>query len=79
VVTVDAPKLNERERLELLQTKTQEIVAGLPAWDGESPAVLVSFTDPVTRQRLGHWFTPATPAPQPQARVRHLHAVREVS
>jgi hypothetical protein len=79
VVTVDAPKLSERERLELLQTAMQRIVDELPAWDGESPAVLVSFTDPVTQRRMGHWFTPATAAPQPQARVRHLHAVREVS
>lgn len=69
----------ERKRLQLLQAKTQEIVDGLPSWDGESPAVLVTVIDPVTRQRLGHWHVPAAPAPQPRARVRHLHAVREVS
>lgn len=61
--------MSERERLELLQAKTQELVADLPAWDGESPAVLVTFTDPVTRQRMGHWFVPATTAPQPRLRL----------
>ncbi|MGV9352319.1 hypothetical protein [Streptomyces misionensis] len=69
----------ERERLQLLQATAQEIVAGLPSWDGESPAVLVSVIDPVTRQRLGHWFVPATAEPQPKPGSRHLHAVREVS
>jgi hypothetical protein len=70
--------VSERERLQLLRATAEEIVAGLPAWDGVSDAVLVTFTDPVTRQRLGHWFTPAA-APQPQPKPRHLHAVREVS
>jgi hypothetical protein len=72
----------ERERLQALQAKTQEIVADLPAWDGESPAVLVSFTDPITRQRLGHWFVPANaaaPQPQPRPGPRHLRAVRDAS
>lgn len=71
--------MTERERQELLRAKAEEIVAALPAWDGESPAVLVTVSDPVTRRRLGHWFTPATAAPKPEARVRHLHAVRDVS
>lgn len=71
----------ERERLQLLQAKAQEIVAGLPAWDGEAPAVLVTVVDPVTRQRLGHWFVPAAAAPQPQPRPgsRHLRLVGEAS
>lgn len=71
----------ERERLQLLQATAQEIVAGLPAWDGESPAVLVTVIDPVTRQRLGHWFVPATAAPQPQPQPgsRHLRAVPDAS
>lgn len=71
----------ERERLQLLQAKAQEIVAGLPAWDGESPAVLVTVVDPVTRQRLGHWFTPADakPQPQPEPGARRLHVVRNAS
>ncbi|MGW1134880.1 hypothetical protein [Streptomyces griseoluteus] len=71
----------ERERLQQLQAAAQEIVAGLPAWDGESPAVLVTIVDPVTRQRLGHWFTPATTAPQPQHQPggRHLRVVRDAS
>ncbi|MFF4489449.1 hypothetical protein ACFY0F_23620 [Streptomyces sp. NPDC001544] len=69
----------ERERLRLLQATAQEIVAGLPAWDGESPSVLVTFTDPVTRQRLGHWFVPATAEPQPRPGARHLRAVRDAS
>jgi hypothetical protein len=58
--------VTERERLALLQSAAQEIVAKLPAWDGESPAVLVTVVDPVTQRRLGHWFTPATAAPQQQ-------------
>jgi hypothetical protein len=69
----------ERERLELLRAKTEEIVADLPAWDNESPAVLVTFTDPVTRMRLGHWFVPATKAPQTQPGPRHLRLVGEAS
>ncbi|MFE0470526.1 hypothetical protein ACFW2V_02770 [Streptomyces sp. NPDC058947] len=69
--------MTERERQELLRAKAEEIVQGLPAWDGESPAVLVTVSDPVTQRRLGHWFTPATAAPQPEARVRHLRAVPE--
>ncbi|MFF1544102.1 hypothetical protein [Streptomyces sp. NPDC058291] len=62
--------MNERERLQLLQAATQEMVADLPAWDGESPAVLVTYTDPVTRLRLGHRFVPATAAPQPKPQTR---------
>ncbi|MEU3826479.1 hypothetical protein AB0F36_14340 [Streptomyces sp. NPDC029080] len=72
----------ERERLRLLQATAQEIVAGLPSWDGESPSVLVTVVDPVTRQRLGHWMVPATaatPQPQPRPGSRHLRAVRDVS
>lgn len=71
----------ERERLQLLQTTAQEIVAGLPAWDGESPAVLVTLTDPVTQRRLGHWFTPAVakPQPEPESCSRYLRVVREAS
>jgi hypothetical protein len=61
----------ERERLQLLQAKAAEIVDGLPSWDGESPAVLVTVIDPVTRMRLGHWYVPAAaPEPQPQSRPR---------
>lgn len=80
--------MSERERQALLRAKVQELVDDLPAWDGVSPAVLVTFTDPVTRDRLAHWFTPAGAAPQSQpapkpkssaARPRHLHAVREAS
>lgn len=71
--------MSERERLHLLQAAAQEIVDGLPSWDGESPAVLVAVIDPVTRMRLGHWHVPAVETLQPRARVRHLHAVREVS
>ncbi|MEU0200895.1 MULTISPECIES: hypothetical protein [unclassified Streptomyces] len=74
--------MTERERQQLLRAKAEEIVAALPAWDGESPAVLVTVVDPVTRQRLGHWFTPATvsapqpqPRPKPSARARHLRLV----
>lgn len=69
----------ERERRELLRAKTEEIVAGLPAWDGEAPAVLVTFTDPVTRERLGHWFVPATPVRRPQPVSRRLRLVGEAS
>ncbi|GGV91665.1 hypothetical protein [Streptomyces massasporeus] len=65
----------ERDRLQLLGAKAEEIVAGLPAWDGESPAVLVTVVDPVTRLRLGHRFVPAAAAPG----ARHLHVVREAS
>ncbi|MBL3664485.1 hypothetical protein JL475_00295 [Streptomyces sp. M2CJ-2] len=68
----------ERERLQALRATAEEIVAGLPAWDNESPAVLVTFTDPVTRLRLGHWFVPATAAPQPQSRPS-LRLVGEAS
>ena len=68
----------ERERVQLLRATAEAIVADLPAWDGLSPAVLVTVTDPVTQRRLGYWFTPAA-APQPLPRPRHLHAVREVS
>ncbi|MFJ3812258.1 hypothetical protein ACIPWE_38585 [Streptomyces sp. NPDC090073] len=71
----------ERERLQLLQATTQEIIDRLPAWDGESPSVLVAIIDPITRQRLGHWRTPAVAAPQPQPEpgVRHLRLVRDAS
>ena len=71
----------ERERLQLLQAKAQEIVAGLPAWDGESPSVLLLVIDPITRQRLGHWRTPADakPQPQPEPGARHLSLVRDAS
>lgn len=76
--------MNERERQELLQATAAEIVDGLPAWDGESPAVLVIFTDPVTRRRLCHWFTPAVPAapesqPETVPGVRRLRLVGEAS
>ncbi|MEU1043927.1 hypothetical protein ABZ400_02070 [Streptomyces sp. NPDC005897] len=75
----------ERERWELMRATTERIVAGLPAWDGESPAVLVSFTDPKTQTRIGHWFVPATAVPQPQVkpqpsgRTRRLHVVPDAS
>jgi hypothetical protein len=71
----------ERERLQQLQATAQEIVAGLPAWDGESPAVLVVFLDPKTQRRLGHWTVPAAAAPQPQPgpRRRRLRLVRDAS
>ncbi|MGW2169014.1 hypothetical protein ACWC1C_00615 [Streptomyces sp. NPDC001705] len=68
---------SERERQQLLRAKAEEIVADLPAWDGKSPAVLVTVTDPVTQRRLGHWFVPAEGASRPQPRVRHLRAVGE--
>ena len=70
--------MSERERQALLRATAEAIVADLPAWDGLSPAVLVTVTDPVTQRRLGYWFTPAA-APQPLPRPRHLHAVREGS
>ncbi|MFJ3507824.1 hypothetical protein [Streptomyces luteogriseus] len=69
--------MSERERQALLRATAEAIVADLPAWDGVSDAVLVTFTDPVTQRRLGYWFTPATAAPQPQPKPRHLHAVPE--
>jgi hypothetical protein len=73
----------ERERLQLLQATAARIVDGLPAWDGEAPAVLVYVVDPVTRQRLGHWFVPAAAVPQagprPQSGARHLRLVGEAS
>lgn len=68
--------MTEQERVQLLWAKADEIVAELPAWDGESPAVLVTVIDPVTRMHLGHRFVPAA-ADQPQARVRHLRVVPE--
>lgn len=65
----------ERERLEPLQAKADEILAGLPGWDGESPYVELVAIDPVTRTRLGHRFVPvATGRP-----VRSLRLVREAS
>lgn len=60
----------ERERLQVLRAKAEEIEAGLPAWDGESPAVLVSVTDPVTQMRLTHRFVPAVAAPSARPRLR---------
>lgn len=72
----------ERERLQQLQATAARIVDGLPAWDGEAPAVLVYVVDPVTRQRLGHWFVPAKvarPKPRPQTGARHLRLVGEAS
>jgi hypothetical protein len=63
----------------MLRAKAEEIVAGLPAWDGESPAVLVTVVDPVTRRRLGHWFTPATAAPQQPGSRPRLRLVRDAS
>ena len=72
----------ERERLQMLQAAAAAIVDGLPSWDGEAPAVLVYVVDPVTRQRLGHWFVPATaarPQPRPQAGSRYLRLVGEAS
>ncbi|MYS77325.1 hypothetical protein GTY88_43925 [Streptomyces sp. SID5926] len=77
--------MTERERRELLRAATERIVAGLPAWDGESPKLLVTFTDPETQTRISHWFVPATAVPQTQAepqpsgRTRHLHAVPDAS
>lgn len=62
--------MTERERLQLLRAKAERIVADLPAWDGESLAVLVSFTDPVTQMRLTHCFVPATAAPLARPRLR---------
>ncbi|MFH9574227.1 hypothetical protein ACH4MG_27265 [Streptomyces sp. NPDC017454] len=69
----------ERERQQLLRAKAAQIVAGLPAWDGESPSVWVVVVDPETQQRLAHWRVPAEAAPQPEARVRHLRAVPDAS
>ncbi|MFK4801689.1 hypothetical protein ACI3K5_23780 [Streptomyces sp. MPA0124] len=60
----------ERERLRLLREKAEQIEAGLPAWDGESPAVLVSFTDPVTQMRLTQCFVPVAAAPLARPRLR---------
>ncbi|MEV5347164.1 hypothetical protein [Streptomyces achromogenes] len=73
--------MSERERLQQLQAAAQEIVAGLPAWDGESPSVLVTIVDPVTQRRLGYWRVPATavPQPQPEPGSRRLRVVREAS
>lgn len=77
--------MTERERRARLRATTERIVAELPAWDGESPKLLVTFTDPETQTRIGHWFVPATEAPQPQAmtlpsgRTRRLHVVPDAS
>ncbi|MGV9588236.1 hypothetical protein [Streptomyces tendae] len=77
--------MTERERRELLRATTERIVADLPIWDGESPKLLVTFTDPETQTRIGHWFVPATAEPQPQAktpssgRARRLHIVPDAS
>ncbi|MHC3450804.1 hypothetical protein [Streptomyces prasinus] len=62
----------ERERLEPLQAKADEVLASWPGWDGESPYLELVAIDPVTRTRLGHRFVPV-------AAGRHLHAVREAS
>jgi hypothetical protein len=62
----------ERERLEPLQAKADEVLAGGPAWDGESPYLELVAIDPVTRIRLGHRFVPV-------AAGRHLHVVRDAS
>ena len=70
--------MTERERQALLRAAADEIVDGLPAWDGTSPSVWVVVVDPDTMRPFARWRTPAS-ASQPKARVRHLHAVREVS
>ncbi|MFE1111284.1 hypothetical protein ACFW5U_36120 [Streptomyces rochei] len=62
-------------RLEALRAKADEILAGQPGWDGESPAVLVTFTDPATGDRIGHRFIPVADMPA----ARHLRLVREAS
>lgn len=75
----------ERERLQLLRAKAEEILAPLPVWDGESPAVLVTVVDPVTHNRIDHQFVPAAavsqfrPQTEPQFRARHLYAVPDAS
>jgi hypothetical protein len=69
--------VTERAAIERQRATVQEIVDGLPPSDGASPDVLVVFYVPGTMQRLGHWLTPATAAPKPEARVRHLRAVPE--
>ncbi|MEU0847708.1 hypothetical protein ABZ387_07035 [Streptomyces flaveolus] len=73
--------MTERERWQVLRATTERIAASLPAWDGESPAVMVSFTDPVTQLRIDQWFVPATatPQPKPSGRSRHLYAVPDAS
>ncbi|MFC8065472.1 hypothetical protein [Streptomyces sp. NPDC057293] len=56
-------------------------MADLPAWDGESPKLLVSFTDPETQTRIAHWFVPAVEQPAAQSSPpaasgrRHLRRV----
>lgn len=67
-----------RERQQLLRAKAEEIVAGLPAWDGHSPSVWVVVIDPETQKRLAQWRVPAA-ASRPEARVRHLRAVPDAS
>ncbi|MET9445029.1 hypothetical protein [Streptomyces sp. NPDC006610] len=62
----------ERERLEPLQAKADEVLAGWPGWDGESPYLELVAIDPVTRTRLGHRFVPV-------AAGRRLRLVREAS
>ncbi|MEG8275746.1 hypothetical protein [Streptomyces sp. AHA2] len=72
--------MTERERQELQRATAQKIVDALPAWDGQSPSVWVLIVDPDTMRPYTRWRTSATAvsAPKP-ARVRHLHAVRDVS
>ncbi|CAM5392614.1 hypothetical protein STENM36S_06350 [Streptomyces tendae] len=76
--------MTERERLQLLRAKAAEILAPLPAWDGESPSVWVVVVDPETQNRIAHWRVPAEVAPQPESRPqpqsrRHLRAVPDAS
>ncbi|MGW6222239.1 hypothetical protein ACWF8U_20415 [Streptomyces olivaceus] len=65
--------MTERERHRLLREAADRILAPLPAWDGESPAVLVTAVDPVTRNRLNHKFVPASKT----GSVRGLRLVSE--
>lgn len=65
----------ERERLELLRTTADEVLAPWPGWDGESPYLELVAIDPVTRTRMGHRFVPV----QSGRPTRHLRLVREAS
>lgn len=73
--------MTERERWERMRATAERIVADLPAWDGESPKLLVTFTDPETQTRIAHWFTPAVeqpavqPSPPAASGRRHLRRV----
>ncbi|GAB2718276.1 hypothetical protein [Streptomyces bullii] len=62
----------ERERLEQLRAKADEVLTPWPGWDGEAPYLELVAIDPVTRTRIGHRFVPVTTG-------RHLRVVREVS